>query len=246
MAQFLKVNLENDFALHKALSFEDSNTAWDIVGYRLLDVRNRKFYDVGVDVVNQMGHANMREVYLGETLPLVPTADGSKLATQAEIHLGKFVSELPVKDEGIQYLLDALQAHKYKAVASKSVELKLPDSESRRITEKVLSLLCAHKHMNLRWEKQSSEGFRHGIAGWMAYKSSDRRSVSHFNWNQDHDYCERQYDCYSIIEDGECPKFEEVKAYAQQLKDRYTLELGVIINVEVTGVKDTISVSVSV
>jgi hypothetical protein len=245
MAQFLKVNLQNDFALHKALSYEDANTAWDIVGYRLLDVRNRKFYDIGVDVVNQMGHASMRQVYLGDSLPLVSTANGSKLATQAEIKLEKFVGELPVKEAGIKYLLDALQANKYKSSTAKSGELKLTDSESKSITEKVLKLLCAHKYLNLRWTSSSSEGFRHG-GGWMAHKTSDYRSTTHFNWNQDHDYCERQYDCYSIIEDGECEKWEEVKAFAKQLEDRYTLEYGIVVEVKVSAVKDNVHVSVSV
>jgi hypothetical protein len=125
----------------------------------------------------------------------------------------------------------------------KKTEITIEDA--KRIAQEIMMKMCSHKYLNLTWvDSKSYKSLMN--EGWHMYKISNYHSTKHFNWNQDHDYCERQYDCYSIIENDECPKFEEVKSFAKSLVTEYLDKFGIVVEIEIDGIKDYVSLHVDV
>lgn len=80
---------------------------------------------------------------------------------------------------------------------------------------------------------EQSKGFR---------KAGILRARAKFIWNDDHDYCERHYDAFGVIDD--CLTFDKWVEYGKQVMDKYTQKYPVSVNFELRGVKYEIRLSV--
>jgi hypothetical protein len=247
MANFTKKKIQTDFALYGKLFAVAPNDRWELVGYRVVDVRERKFYDVSSHLLDGLGFTGLPRrlpSYL-EQLLLVPSPNGNLMATEAEHKTGSYMSELPITVAGVKVMFDSLIANGFKSKSGMTEKLGLSLEECKTICDKVMSEMCSFKHLQKSWQQSQSYKALTG-EGWHAYRSFDWHNSKHFNWNRDHDYCERQYDCYSIIEDGQCPKFEETKDYATLLSNLYSTRHGVAVKVEMRAVKDEVVIHVDV
>lgn len=65
-----------------------------------------------------------------------------------------------------------------------------------------------------------------------------------FKWNEDHDFCERHYDGFGVIDN--CPLFNEWNEFAQQTAKELSKKYGVGVKVELEGFKYDLTIDVHV
>lgn len=65
-----------------------------------------------------------------------------------------------------------------------------------------------------------------------------------FSWNEDHDFCERHYDAFGVIDS--CPKFKEWEDFAKQVIKDVEKEYAVEVRLDLEGVKYEITLDVTV
>lgn len=78
------------------------------------------------------------------------------------------------------------------------------------------------------------------------YARIDTPLSKKFNWNEDAEYCERQYDGFEVIEEDTCPLFDEWLAYARQLEKEAKEKYGVVVDIELEGFKYEITLDIEV
>lgn len=65
-----------------------------------------------------------------------------------------------------------------------------------------------------------------------------------FNWNKDHDFCERHYDGFGVIDN--CPLFDEWLAFAKDTAKEFSKKYGVGVKVDLEGFKYELTLDVEV
>ncbi len=117
------------------------------------------------------------------------------------------------------------------------------EKEAQALANEILSKILSNKHLQkINWIKRTDKKLPNTKPVWFAGVSSDYQSTSHFNWNHDADYCEKQYDCYSIIE--KCDLFNETVAYGEKLREEYNEKYGNPIGIVIDGTKNEVTVGV--
>lgn len=76
------------------------------------------------------------------------------------------------------------------------------------------------------------------------HKSAQLKTRVKLSWNEDHDYCERHYDAFGVIDD--CPIFNKWEEYGKQVIAKYTKKYPVGVNFELRGVKYVLTLDVEV
>lgn len=65
-----------------------------------------------------------------------------------------------------------------------------------------------------------------------------------FQWNEDHEYCERHYDAYGVIDND--PIFTQWENYANSLRDKLAKETGLMIRLDLEGIKYELTLDLTV
>jgi hypothetical protein len=123
--------------------------------------------------------------------------------------------------------------------------IKFSDEELKKIAHELISDILAFKNYG-RIEKFYCDGrneFRQNIQLHRTFVLLKCKG-NVFQWNEDHDYCERHYDAFGVIDN--CPLFEEWENFAKELVKKKEKETGTRIEMELEGIKYDLTLDVTV
>lgn len=213
------------YALHRVLRFDNRD-----VGLRVRDI-NGKIYDVDLDLLPYATPSILKGI---ERIDLVEK--NGRLVTRNEIDRSFDVPELGHTKTQLEVLEKSL-SKKLSPTMRKSIAQHVFDSvlryESGAIVKK--GIVHGENGFGYLWGKTNKENY--SIVANLSSRSK-------FKWNEDDEFCERQYDAYGVIDD--CPKFELWKRYAEKIALEESAKYGLHVKVELEGVKYEITLRVAV
>lgn len=207
-----------------------------LVGLRLYRQRDNQYYDLDISV---LGKVQPNQTYLKSIKALELIEKDGQLMTQQE---ARAISN------GYGSLIEGVPEDRTHKALVKELFLKPHTYEQcEKAVKLALTKIAQFQNLGVKVKRtyvNGKEDFIPKTDETIYYRLGVELTTNHpFTWNEDHDYCERQYDAYGVIDNDKT--FSDWQDYARWVAEDIGKQYGLYIEVELEAVKYEITLDIS-